>query len=282
MHVSHIILGCRDIQKGDAAAAQILRQPQVDSSTTVSVWQVDLNDFTSVLAFCKRAESQLPRLDGLICNAGIELTRYETSEGFEKTLTINVISTFLMATKLLPHLRKTAKAYSIDTHIEIVGSCIHVFGPDGQLAMSSQQGMLTMLSERKTADMAQRYALSKLMVHQCFNEWLGTILTKEPDTIHQVIATIVNPGWCSTELARSRPRPVFERVMFVVFGRTAEEGSRTLVHGITAGREAHGCYLSECQIKDQSSYVRSMKGATDRKRLWTEVSTLLANISLQA
>jgi hypothetical protein len=34
------------------------------------------------------------------------------------------------------------------------------------------------------------------------------------------------------------------------FGRTAEMGSRTLLHGAVAGKEAHGKYLSECEIKE--------------------------------
>jgi hypothetical protein len=33
-------------------------------------------------------------------------------------------------------------------------------------------------------------------------------------------------------------------------GRTTEMGSRTLLHGALAGKETHGKYLSECEIKE--------------------------------
>jgi hypothetical protein len=33
-------------------------------------------------------------------------------------------------------------------------------------------------------------------------------------------------------------------------GRTAEEGSRTLLHGALGGQETHGKYLSECEVKE--------------------------------
>jgi hypothetical protein len=35
-----------------------------------------------------------------------------------------------------------------------------------------------------------------------------------------------------------------------VFARTAEEGSRTTVHGVVAGNDSHGQFLSGCEIKE--------------------------------
>jgi hypothetical protein len=34
------------------------------------------------------------------------------------------------------------------------------------------------------------------------------------------------------------------------FARTAEMGSRTLLHAAVAGKETHGKYLSECEIRE--------------------------------
>ena len=64
-----------------------------------------------------------------------------------------------------------------------------------------------------------------------------------------------------------------------VIGRSSEEGSRTLVHGAVAGKEAHGQYLSECQVKPASAFVRSKEGENLQKRLWEELMAKLEIIS---
>jgi hypothetical protein len=39
-------------------------------------------------------------------------------------------------------------------------------------------------------------------------------------------------------------------VMRFLVGRTAEQGSRTLLHAAVAGKESHGTYVSECEIRE--------------------------------
>ncbi len=34
------------------------------------------------------------------------------------------------------------------------------------------------------------------------------------------------------------------------YARTAEEGSRTLVHAVTVGWEANGGYLNDCEVQE--------------------------------
>ena len=71
-----------------------------------------------------------------------------------------------------------------------------------------------------------------------------------------IVVNLVNPGLCKTELARNAP-PEFRAQlsqMHSQFGRTAEQGSRTLLHGAVAGEASHGRYLDACEIKE---YVHS-------------------------
>lgn len=63
-----------------------------------------------------------------------------------------------------------------------------------------------------------------------------------------------------------------------MIGRTAEAGSRTLVHGVTAGPESHGQYLSECLVKTESSFVRSKEGDRIQKRLWRELFEIIERL----
>jgi NAD(P)-dependent dehydrogenase (short-subunit alcohol dehydrogenase family) len=65
-----------------------------------------------------------------------------------------------------------------------------------------------------------------------------------------VVVNLVCPGLCKTDLSRNAP-PAFQESLAAMHeksGRTAEEGSRTLLHGAVAGRESHGGYLDSCQI----------------------------------
>jgi hypothetical protein len=64
-----------------------------------------------------------------------------------------------------------------------------------------------------------------------------------------VIINLVCPGLCVTKLARNAPQDFTEKLreMHALFGRTAEDGSRTLLHGVVAGLESHGKLLHSCQ-----------------------------------
>lgn len=65
-----------------------------------------------------------------------------------------------------------------------------------------------------------------------------------------VVINAVNPGLCKTSLARNAPPAFKEQLaqMHASFGRTAEDGSRTLLHGAVGGKESHGSYLDDCEV----------------------------------
>jgi hypothetical protein len=67
-----------------------------------------------------------------------------------------------------------------------------------------------------------------------------------------VTINCVSPGLCITDLSRNAPFVfwLYLTIMRLLVGRTAEEGSRTLLHAIVAGKESHGKLLSECEIKE--------------------------------
>ncbi len=67
-----------------------------------------------------------------------------------------------------------------------------------------------------------------------------------------VVVNILNPGLCKTELSRNadwKGRLIIG-TMRLALGRTAEEGSRTLLHAAVAGPDSHGKYLSACEIRE--------------------------------
>ena len=271
LNVSYLILACRSTKKGEAAKARILEE--TNTKAHIGVWEVDLDRYSSVVAFSKRV-LQLPRLDGFLANAGVEHTDFGLSEGVESTLTINVISTFLMAILVLPALKTTAEKYDSPANLSFVSSMVHIFGPETQLEPKPERDTFETLSDPKTADMGSRYPLSKLIEHLCFLELMPLASKAAP----KVTVNLVNPGWCATELSRHKGSPLFERVNAVIFQRTAEQGSRTLVHAVTAGSDTHGKYLSECVVKPQSDFVRSERCKEVQVRIWKELVSRIEKI----
>jgi hypothetical protein len=67
-----------------------------------------------------------------------------------------------------------------------------------------------------------------------------------------VVLNLVTPGLCSTDIDRdfSTMSRVGVSILRFLIGRTAEEGSRTLVHAGLSGKSSHGKYLSDCEIKE--------------------------------
>ena len=123
-----------------------------------------MSDYASVISFGQRASRSLSRLDAVILNAGVELANFELSEGLESTLTINVVSTFLLGHLVLPKLRETAKSQGRETHLTFVGSMIHIFAKTDQLLDAKDGEIFKTLSNPAQADMDNRYFFSKLLV----------------------------------------------------------------------------------------------------------------------
>ncbi|KAK7715443.1 hypothetical protein SLS64_004144 [Diaporthe eres] len=121
---ARVILACRDTEKGERAKTDIERS--TGRSGTVEVWPLDLCSFESVKQFCRRAD-QLPRLDVVVENAAVAMVGPQgtLAEGYESTITVNVVSTFLMALLLLPTLRRTATKFNVQPNLVIVSSDAH-------------------------------------------------------------------------------------------------------------------------------------------------------------
>jgi retinol dehydrogenase-12 len=213
---------------------------------------------------------------------------FTLAEGVETTITVNVISCILLSIAVLPKLRETSTKYGTATTLTVVGSMVHIFGPLEKIESPPDGKAIDtfdILSDPATADMGHssenmspRYALSKTLLHALMPQ-LTTRASRSGQN-EQIIVNWVNPGWCASELSRyKKSTPLMQKVMFATIGRTAEQGSRTLVHAVLAGKQTHGCYLSECCIKSESDFLRSEKGIEVGKRLWRELMERIERIS---
>ena len=120
-----VILAVRNTKAGDEAKKYIDDATKCKSDV-VEVWQLDLGSYDSVKAFADRANN-LRRIDALLENAGVASDTWNTSNGHERTIDINVISTFYLALLMLPKLKASAKEFNIKPHLTIVTSEVHAW-----------------------------------------------------------------------------------------------------------------------------------------------------------
>jgi retinol dehydrogenase 12 len=127
--------------------------------------------------------------------------------------------------------------------------------------------------------------MSKLLVIMCVRELAvritasstadGSESSKKPFVVVNNVAS----GWCQTGLFRNEKWGAGQNIALKILGRSDEEGARTLVHGATeAARESHGGYLSECQVKEASPFMKSPKGTEVQRKLWKEVVAKLEQV----
>ena len=83
-----------------------------------------------------------------------------------------------------------------------------------------------------------------------------------------------------SELAREVSTPMYIASIFVkaIFARTAEQGSRTLVHAASQGPETHGQYMSNCMITSPAPLVLTPAGLATQNRVWDELMAKLEAI----
>lgn len=261
---AHVILGVRNVEAGEAAKKDI--ESSTGRSGVCEVWKVDLASYESVLAFGDRV-AKLPRLDAAILNAALATRNFELAEGYERTITVNVIGTLLLGLLLLPLLKATRQNVpSVHPRLSFVVSEVHAWA---ELPERNAEHILRALSDPSTAKMNDRYPVSKLLEVLLVQELAGRVRGSE------VIINMINPGLCHSQLGRELG--IGFMIFKLVVARSTEVGSRTLVASASAGLESHGTYMSDGQVENTAlaPFVRSEEGRRAREKLWGEVSAIL-------
>ena len=264
---SKLILAVRNIKAGEEAKKDIETSTKCGANV-IEVWSLDLSSYESVKSFAERA-SKLPRLDVLLENAGIATFNFSLAEGHERTITVNVISTFLLALLMLPKLKATAKDSATQPRLIIVSSEIH---GRTQFPEWKEPNTFAALDDLSKTNMSERYPTSKL---------LEVLAVRQIAPMLQgsgVILNMLNPGLCHSELARDGS--MFLTVLKFLFARTTEVGSRTLVAAAAAGPEAHGKYMTDGVVDDGalSAFVKSEDGKKAADKVWRDLSEILESI----
>ncbi|KAL9010690.1 MAG: hypothetical protein Q9173_004398 [Seirophora scorigena] len=270
-----VILAVRSVEKGEAAKRAI--EESENRPGVAEVWHLDLSSYESVKQFAQRALA-LPRLDILLENAGVATRFYRQAEEDESTITVNVVSTFLLALLLLPKLRETATRFNTTPCLTVVTSGVHAYTT---LPERRSPNIFKELTNEKTADMQNRYPVSKLLeVFYCRElasrinvAGAGHHNNKKPN----VTLNYVSPGLCHSELVREGSWSM--SVLKFFLARTAEAGSRNFLWATQrAGPDSHGKYIASCRFETVSPFVTSPEGVRTQKRVWEELSDKLESI----
>lgn len=219
----HVILGSRDISKGEAAAKEL--QATEGIKGTASSTQIDVTDDHSVDAAAARIASEYGRLDVLVNNAGIvSMASPPTREALRPILETNVVGSLSVTEAFLDLLRKAVhKPPRLVFVSSSTGSITHAANPDspyyrpgGAIEYRTSKAALNML-------MVMYYARLKPEGFYVFGADPGlcaTNFTGNPDALRQRNA--------------AEPWQGGERVASVIKGERDDNVGRVLgVYGVS-------------------------------------------------
>jgi len=107
MKDAHVVLACRNMEKGEGAKAELKRT--AGESAKVDVMRLDVASLDAVKDFAAEFRRRFQRLDMLMENAGVMALqeRRESVDGFELQLATNHIGHFVLTGELMPLLKAT-------------------------------------------------------------------------------------------------------------------------------------------------------------------------------
>lgn len=238
---AHVIGTARDAARGrDACAA-------VDGRATPVV--LELTDQASIVACADRVRALAPRLDAVVCNAGIVLGTHERVGAVEKQFAVNHLGHFLLVNRLIDRVLAAPEG-----RVVTVGSGNHRDAPDGGIQFDRLDG---------EGWWERGYSHSKL-ANGLFSWELARRLAGTAAT-----SNCVTPGHTRTAILRSTGSKYGENA------RTPAQGAAmpcyAAAHPAMAG--INGAYMSDFAPARQSA---SQTDAAMAARLWQVSESLVA------
>jgi NAD(P)-dependent dehydrogenase (short-subunit alcohol dehydrogenase family) len=251
LSAKHVILGVRNLEKGENARKSILQKVLPTSSSTdqkISVRRLDMNDYESIQTFVRQIGEEDGPLDVAILNAGVFRIRHETSSkyGWENDLQVNVLSTALLGLLLL-------QSRQIRPHSGVLEFVASRRLQAVQLTKeeSNSHNLLEIVNQKHEPFIASRqYQVSKLLLVAFFRA-----LAAKSSEISQdaPIITAICPGFCQSDLSRGHQgfaANMLRAILNTFVLRSAEEGARTLVSGAAGNRDRHGKFWFDDELHD--------------------------------
>jgi NAD(P)-dependent dehydrogenase (short-subunit alcohol dehydrogenase family) len=209
----------------------------------------DFGSLAGIRQLADEIRDRTDRLDVLVNNAGVTLTRRQvTEDGFERTFAVNHLGYFALTGHLLPLLRAGR-----DARIVNVASEGHRFG---RLDFDDLQNELRYR-------MLRVYGQSK-----CANVLWNTELARRLEG-SGITANCLHPGGIRSNLGAGNGvlLDFVQRAVGRIFLKSPEQGARTSVYLATSPEVAgvSGRYFAKCRQKRPSAHATDPEAA---RRLW--------------
>jgi NAD(P)-dependent dehydrogenase (short-subunit alcohol dehydrogenase family) len=255
---AHVVLACRDLDRGRRAAERI------DGSTEVRV--LDTSSLASVRAFADAVDGPI---DVLINNAGImAVDEGRSADGFELQLATNYLGAFALTGLLLDRLTDRVVMLSSQAH------------RIGRIALDDLSW------KRRRYSRWGAYGQSKL-ADLMFAYDLQHRFTAVGSRLRAVAA---HPGVSSTNLTRGlhMPPPVEAISVAVIngFGQPSERGALPTLYAATVADLPGGAYIGPSgpfELRGAPVVVGSTRASHDREvqRLLTSEAERLTGVAIQ-
>ncbi|KAJ5375159.1 Short-chain dehydrogenase/reductase SDR [Penicillium concentricum] len=264
----HLILAVRSLSKGEIARNSLLVSlPKSIKPPVVEVWELDLENYSSITSFVRRLQQSGICIDFALLNAGVASFNYTQALSTSH-------DTALLTLLLLPVLNKqdVVNPTCPRSVISIVGSEAAAWAKfkESQVSTAKSHPLIKVLDDKTHFDMGDRYYTSNLLYQLFFLE-----LFRSHRYVSQgAILSPVNPGFCYGSELHSRAEGALGKVfsgMKRVVGRSVSMGAQTLVHAaVLAGESEDGRYLSDCKVAPFSGYGESCAGRKMQAQVWEE------------
>ncbi|WP_233738231.1 oxidoreductase [Halocatena pleomorpha] len=262
-HGADVVLACRSVERGEAAATRI-RESGVDGSATVMA--LDLADLDSIQEFVRSFTTDHDELDILCNNAGVmAIPRSETADGFETQFGVNHLGHFALTGQLLETLLETEG----ETRIVTQSSAVH------------EQGRIDFedLHHEKDYDRWAAYGQSKLA-----NLLFAYELQRRLDhaDIGDLVSVACHPGYAATNLQKRGPeqsgstlRLWLMKAANALIAQDPEQGALPMLYAATEAAVPGGTYVGPGGVGNMRGYPEPQR-SSDRsydeataERLWS-------------
>jgi len=258
-----VVLACRDVAKGKAAAKAISADLPLSNESNVKCLYLDLSKYESVDDFADAIIKIGLRVDILVNNAGVMMTpKYGTIEGtdIEYQFGVNHVGHFLLTLRLLDILE------SCNGRVVNVSSFAH-----WQAVYSHGNTIDRMIhSSPKEYSPVKAYGASKAA-----NILFTRRLQQEFEEAHsRATAYAVHPGVVNTDICRHFPAPlrkIADAFMFL-FMKTPVQGAQTSIFCAVHPDAVPGAYHQDCRDVPTSPLAASDELASE---LWDKSIDLL-------
>ena len=259
---AHVIMVCRNREKGEAAKLKITQETKNDK---IDLFIADFNSQASIRSMVSEFKLKNDKLEVLINNAGTtQSKRRITQDGLEMTFGVNHIGPFLLTTLLLNTLKASAPARIIN-----VSSGLH--------HQVSTLDLDDLQFEKRKYRYMDVYGASKLC-NVLFTYELHERLQAE--NIKDVTVNAVHPGFIRTNLGRDGggffQKYLFHYLIRPLIAKSPDKGAETSIYLASSPEVAgiSGKYFvnKEPRRSSELSYDRELQ-----KKLWIISEKIVSN-----